>query len=163
MAERLLGLALKRDLPWGELLGFFVSIDWEHLFSDSFLGALPSTAFDHCPLLLSTVFHFGAKKNFRFESFWTKIEGFEEAVQIAWHCHPSISDPLRRLDFMLKATGRALQSWSQRLVGNARQQIGLAKELIWWFDVAEEIRILSTWERWFRAELKKKMLGLCSL
>ena len=147
----------------GRIDSIFVSIDWEHLFPDCFLRALPSTAFDHCPLLLSTVFHFGAKKNFWFESFWTKIEGFEEAVQIAWHCYPSISDPLRRLDFMLKSMGRALQSWSQRLVGIARQQIVLAKELIWRFDVAEEIRILSTWERWFRAELKKKMLDLCSL
>lgn len=109
------------------------------------------------------MFHFGAKKFVQFESFWTKIEGFDDAVKSAWHCDASISDPLRRLDFLLEATDRTLQSWSQRQVGNVRQQIGLAKEPIRQFDVAEENKLLSSWERWFQMELKNKMLGVCSL
>lgn len=42
-----------------------VSTDWELLFPSCFLRVLPSTASDHCPLLLSTVFLFDAKKMFR--------------------------------------------------------------------------------------------------
>lgn len=88
----------------------FVTADWETLFPDCFLRALPSTTSDHCPLLLSTVFQFGAKKRFCFESFWTKIDGFEATVQRAWYCPLAIQDPLRRLDYLLKATSRVLQS-----------------------------------------------------
>lgn len=71
-------------------------------------------------------------------------------------------DPLRKMDSLLKLTGGALQSWSQCRVSKVRQQILLAKELLWRFDLAEEKRLLSPLEHRFRNELKKKMLGLCS-
>lgn len=38
----------------------------------------------------------------------------------------------------------------------------MAKELICRLDLAEEKQLLSPWERWFRMELKRKLLGLCS-
>lgn len=140
----------------------FVSTDWEQLFPDSFLRALPSTASDHCPLLLSSVYLAGAKKRFQFESFWTRVEGFKEAVAVAWKCDDHIVDPLRRLNALLIATGRSLQSWSQSHCGSIRQQIGWLKELIDRLDLAEEKWPLSPWERWFRMKLKRKLLGLCS-
>lgn len=62
-----------------------------------------------------------------------------------------------------RATSRALQSWSQRRVRNVRQQILMAKELLWRLDLAEEKRILWPLEQWLRNQLKKKLLGLCSL
>jgi hypothetical protein len=48
-------------------------------------------------------------------------------------------------------------------VGNIRLQIEWAKELILRFDTAQEDRQLSPLEAWFRRELKRKYLGLCSL
>lgn len=39
----------------------------------------------------------------------------------------------------------------------------MAKELLGQFDLAEEKRFLWPLERWFPNELKKKLLGLCSL
>ena len=140
----------------------FVSTAWEDMFPDSFLRALPSTASDHCPLLLSTSFTFVTFKRFRFETFWFKLAGFQEAAKAAWRCDATIRDPIRRLDALFKATSKALQSWSQRNCGNVRQQIRMANELTWRFDLAEEKRLLSPWERWFRSALKKKLLGLCS-
>lgn len=86
----------------------FVSSNWEILFPDNFLQAVPSTTSDHCLLLLSSVFLFSGKKRFRFEAFWTKIDGFSEAVQVAWHCSSSTTDPLRQLHCLLKATSHAL-------------------------------------------------------
>lgn len=121
----------------------FITMNWEILFPDCFLRDLPSIASDHCPLLLSSVFCFGAKKFFQFESFWTKLPGFEQAVQDAWRCDPAIYDPLRRLDYMLRATSRGLQSWSHRQVGHVQSPISWAKELLWRFDVAEEDKLLS--------------------
>lgn len=74
-----------------------VSSEWEILFPASFLRALPSTASDHCPLLLSTAFIFGTHKNFHFESFWPKLEGFQDTVSKAWRGRARLSDPLRNL------------------------------------------------------------------
>lgn len=61
----------------------FVSPNWEALLPDCFLQALPSTASDHCPMLLSIAFQFAGKKRFRFESFWTKLVGFQVAAKAA--------------------------------------------------------------------------------
>lgn len=83
-------------------------------------------------------------------------------IHDAWQCKMIVLDPLHKLDSLLKLTNQALQSWSQRRVRNVRQQISLAKELLWRFDLVEEIRLLSPLERWLRCELKQKLLGLCS-
>lgn len=108
----------------------FVLIAWEALFLDCFLRALPSTASDHCPLLLSTLFAFASYKRFRFESFWFKLPGFQEAATAAWHCDVATRDPIRCLEMLLKATSKALQSWSHHNCVNVRQQIQMANELI---------------------------------
>lgn len=140
----------------------FASADWLLLYPACFLRPLPSKASDHCPMLLSTVYRFEPKKSFRFESFWSKIEGFSNVVQAAWQCPQNINDPFRRIDWLLKNTARALQRWSQCQLGNICQQIKWAKELLWLFDVAKESRVLASMECWFRAALKKRLLGLCS-
>lgn len=76
---------------------------------------------------------------------------------------PAHLDPLSRLGFLLAKTARALQSWSDRRIGNVRRQLLLAKELILRLDVAQESRLLSDEEFAFRAELKLIVLGLASL
>ena len=117
---------------------------------------------DHCPLLLSMAFLMGAKRRFRFASFSTRVEGFQEAVAEAWKCNNPMADPIRRLHTLLTTIGHALQCWSKRQCGSIRQQTGMAKEAPCRLDLAEENQLLSPWERWLRMELKKKMLGLCS-
>lgn len=144
------------------LIRVLVSTDWESLFPACFLRALPATVSDHCPLLLSTSFCFGVKKRFRFETFWPKLDGFLDAVRRGWKDDTGRSDPLRKLDYLLRSTSKALQSWSQRSIGHIRQHILMAKDLIGCFDLAEETRLLLPLKIWFRKELKKKRLGLCS-
>jgi hypothetical protein len=57
-----------------------------------------SSISDHAPLLLSLSAGFRPKQRFRFELFWAKLDGFQEAVQEAWKCDPAITDPFKRLD-----------------------------------------------------------------
>ena len=67
------------------------------------------------------------------------------------------------LENKLKATAKALQSWSDRWIGNVRLQLAIAREVIGRLDVATESRSLSEEEHALRKLLKKKLLGLCSL
>lgn len=52
-------------------------------------------------------------KWFRFELFWMKLDGFQDAVREAWVCSDDILDPFKRLDCLFRNTARALQAWGQ--------------------------------------------------
>jgi hypothetical protein len=75
-----------------------VTIDWELAFPNALLQALSSSVSDHTPLHLSMDACYRPKKRFKFETFWLRLEGFEEAVTEGWRCHNSIVDPFIRLD-----------------------------------------------------------------
>lgn len=126
-----------------------ISSDWEDLFPQSFLKALPTTISDHCPLLLSTCPCLPRKGRFHFENFWCKLDGFTEVVQETWSKPCQIRDPISRLDHKLRLVARALTSWSDKKVGNVKLQMEMARELIGKFDKAEEVRQLSLQERYF--------------
>ncbi|KAM0889934.1 hypothetical protein ACQ4PT_027390 [Festuca glaucescens] len=101
-------------------------------------------------------------RRFHFEPFWPQIPDFHDVVQDAW-AEPAYGNPVTVIDHKLRTLGRRFKSWSDKNVGNIRMQIECAKELIFRFDVAQESCQLSRIEAWFRRELKKKYLGLCSL
>lgn len=67
------------------------------------------------------------------------------------------------LNNKLRITGKKLQRWSDKWIGNVRLQIAIALELILRLDVAMDSRELSTVEFELRKTLKRKLLGLCSL
>jgi hypothetical protein len=55
---------------------------------------------------------FRSKRRFRFEKFWTKLEGFAEVVEGSWGASEAAAtspDPLRRLDRKLRKLARDLQ------------------------------------------------------
>jgi hypothetical protein len=62
----------------------------------------------------------------------------------------------------LKNTTRQLRSWNDKQVGCVKLQLVLARELIFRFDMAMELRQLSEFERQLRARLKLAYLGLAS-
>jgi hypothetical protein len=103
---------------------------------------------------------FRPKRRFKFESFWLKLEGFDEAVREAWVCDPNIVDPFRRLDALFRNAAERLQSWGQKRVGNIKLNIAIANTLILRLDVAQERRILTPMEIWLRRMLKQAVLGL---
>ena len=122
---------------------WFCSVDWDDMHPDASLSAVSSSLSDHCPILMSTAVRFFAKKRFRFERFWLKLEGFEEVVRASWDSAGAPADPLEKIDFKLRRLARELQSWSQKFVGNIRDKILMANEIILRLEVAQENRQLS--------------------
>lgn len=140
-----------------------VSLDWEEMYRDCHLQALSSEASDHCPLLLQTNMSLHAKPRFHFELYWSKTLGYQEALITGWKCAPNITDPLRRLDAMLRNLKRELQSWASTRIGNVREQLLMARDVIFKLDRAAERRELSDGEFELCKALKIKCLGLSSL
>jgi hypothetical protein len=62
----------------------FCSVDWELLFPNV-LQSTDSHDSDHCPLILGLSDNKSGRRRFHFESFWTKIEGFQDTVIVAWN------------------------------------------------------------------------------
>jgi hypothetical protein len=104
-----------------------------------------------------------SKPRFHFETFWPKTTGFQEAIVRGWVCATTITDPLRRLDVLLRNLKRELQKWAASRIGNVREQLLMARGLILKLDQASERRALSDEEFELRKTLKLKCLGLSSL
>jgi hypothetical protein len=66
---------------------------------------------DHCPLVMQGMAAFSFYKGFRFEAFWTKIDGFNEMVQQAWTSSVRSSDAILRLHVKMTRTAKALLIW----------------------------------------------------
>lgn len=154
----------ERDRPTLELLDrMFACCDWFVSFPNHVLRPLSSDCSDHCPLLLQLLALPGAKRRFRFESFWTKLPGFLDVVAAAWAPPVSNADPFRVIDVKLQKVAKALQSWSNTKVGSVRLQLAMAREVILRFDQAQDVRPLLEWELALRKSLKLRVLGLASL
>ena len=85
------------------------SVDWEDKFPNCLLQSLASEDSDHCPLLLGLQNNKVGRRRFHFESFWTKLDGFQEAVAAAWMSVPTGSCPYLTLSQKFKATAKGLQ------------------------------------------------------
>jgi hypothetical protein len=140
-----------------------VSVDWDLQNPDALLQALSSSASDHAPLLLSLNAGHKPKRRFRFERYWEKLDGFEEAIQEGWRCDDSFADPFQRLNELMRNSASHLQAWSQRSVGNIKLKIAIANLVIHKLDSALDRRSLSAEERWLRRTLKLILLSLSSL
>lgn len=62
----------------------FCCVNWEEIFPDAVLQSTASVVSDHCPLVLGMQVASAGKLRFHFESFWTKLPGFMDAVQLNW-------------------------------------------------------------------------------
>jgi hypothetical protein len=142
---------------------WFGSVEWDDLHPEASLTALSSSLSDHCPILMTSASSLPLKRRFRFESFWTKLDGFLDEVAALWASGPVSENPLFNLDRKLRCLSRGLQRWSQRKVGSIRDLMLMANELISRLDVAQESRALSPDEGGLRCGLKRRVLGLASL
>ncbi|KAE8766449.1 hypothetical protein D1007_43285 [Hordeum vulgare] len=106
--------------------------------------------------------HFLDKKRFRFEVFWTKLEGSEDAIKEAWQCDNDIVDLFKRLDALFQNTMTFLQAWGQHKAGNIKIFMEVENWVIFRFDHTQEVRLLSGQELWLRRSLKLALLGMAS-
>jgi hypothetical protein len=139
---------------------FFYTSDWDVSFPSAILQALPSSISDHAPLLLLGAEDIPKYSTFRFESFWLRMEGFQEIVQGAWAGEVPSADPIRRFHVKLERTAKALKRWHRNFFGPLRLQLAIAREVIGRLDIAQESRALSSAERQLRLSLRSKILGI---
>ena len=73
------------------------SAESEQLFPNCLLRSEATDGSDHCPLLLGMNVIQPSKARFHFEAFWTKLDGFQEAVESAWASEATSSCPFDTL------------------------------------------------------------------
>ena len=59
----------------------------------------------------------------RFETIWTRFDGFMQVVCDAWVCPLQNADAFRVLDHRLRNTAKALKSWSMKNIGSIKLQL----------------------------------------
>jgi hypothetical protein len=121
--------------------------DWEDIFPNCILQSQASEVSDHCPLLLGLREGVPGKRRFHFESFWTKLDGFHDAVEASWRELINSSCPLERISLKLKRLTKALQSWSQRQVGHMSTQHAIAYEILHRLEIAGDSCALNSEEK----------------
>lgn len=164
LVGRLFTWSSERVQPTLELLDrMFATADWFLAFPNHVLKPLSSDCSDHCPLLLQLLAASGAKRRFRFESFWVKIPGYADVIASAWAPNLTDADPFRVLDFKLRNVAKALRAWSNTKIGSIRLQLSMTREVILRFDAEQDRRVLHPWEASLRRSLKLQVLGLASL
>jgi hypothetical protein len=142
---------------------FLATTEWHGKFPQANLQAIGIMTSDHCPLVMQGCSDFGFYRGFRFEAFWTKIDGFGEVVQQAWTSSVSSSDAILRLHVKMVRTAKALKIWSRKTVGNFKVQLAIIQTVLTFLEKAQESRQLSGDELEFRRSLKLKILGLVSV
>jgi len=122
------------------------SSSWEQLFPESLLQSTAAGISDHCPLILGLRDNARCRGRFHFESFWPSLDGFKEVVANAWAAPVLGMCPIEQLTAKFKGLTTALQSWSQKMVGNANTKLHQARELLHQLDIAQDNRPLSDLE-----------------
>ncbi|XP_066374880.1 uncharacterized protein [Miscanthus floridulus] len=115
------------------------SVDWEEKFPNCLLQSMASNDSDHCPLLLGLRDNKDGRRRFHFEAFWPKLEGFQEAVSVAWNSVAAGPCPFITLDLKFKAVCKGLQSWSDKKVGHINSQLVLAREILHQLEIAQDL------------------------
>jgi hypothetical protein len=92
-----------------------------------------------------------------------KGPGYLDAVAAGWNYPVHNANAFCMLDVKFRNMARVLKSWSQKFIGNIRFQLGVAKEVIFQLERAQESRALSAEEQVLRHEFNFKCLGLDSL
>jgi hypothetical protein len=139
-----------------------VSRDWDLAFPQFQLTPASSNVSDHCPMLLSKMErkHY---QGFRFEAHWLQHDDFMSIVSTAWEKPVRSADAIRVLHTKLCRTAKALRKWNRGLVRWAKMVSGIADEVIFSLDVAQEDRELSGEEKQLRSFLKSKLLGIAAI
>jgi mannosylglycoprotein endo-beta-mannosidase len=139
-----------------------VSRDWDLAFPQFQLTPASSNVSDHCPMLLSKMEckHY---PGFRFEAHWLQHDDFASIISMAWEKPFRSTDAIRVLHTKLCRTAKALRKWNRGLVRWAKMVSGIADEVIFSLDVAQEDRELSGEEKQLRPFLKSKLLGIAAI
>jgi hypothetical protein len=100
----------------------FVSTCWDALFPASSLASKPRVGSDHTPLIVDIwALKIPHVKQFRFENWWLKIEGFEHMVAKFWQAPCHLQNSLDRWQFKIRNTRKGLKGWSANIESAQRK------------------------------------------
>jgi hypothetical protein len=109
---------------------FLATTEWHDIFPQADLQDIGTMTSDHCPLIMQGLSAFSFYRGFRFEAFWTKIDGFNEVVQQAWTSSVRSTDAILRLHVKMTRTAKALKIWRQKIVGNIKVQLAIIQTVL---------------------------------
>jgi hypothetical protein len=127
----------------------FYTPGWEDLFRNPIVQPLSSVVYDHYPLLVTPISFPKLRPSFKFESFWTGMEGFYDCVKEAWGREvPANQDALATLHIRPSRTSKALKAWSKNIM--SRVKIAMA---IWGRLSHNLIKLRRVGSLWKKKEL----------
>jgi hypothetical protein len=92
------------------------------LFPASSLSSKARVGSDHTPLIVDTsALKIPHDKQFRFEKWWLKIEGFEQVVAKFWQAPCHLQNSLDRWQFKMRNTRKGLKGWSANIESSQRK------------------------------------------
>jgi hypothetical protein len=118
---------------------------------------------DHTPLLLQGELDHYCNPSFRFENFWTDMQGFQEVVHEAWGRPVNTELPIKRLHVKLARAAKSIKKWHREKIGDTKLQLAIIKEVILQLEAAQESRALTSQEAELRRRLKIRCTGLATI
>jgi hypothetical protein len=122
----------------------FVSTCWDGLFTSCSVNVKPGLGSNHAPLIVdSRAIKPPVNKQFRFEKWWLKVDGFEQVVNKFWNAPCHLSKAIDCWQFKIRNLRKGLKGWSINLEAeqkNKKQHLVAEYDLL---DVLSESQPLS--------------------
>jgi hypothetical protein len=100
----------------------FVSTCWDSLFPSCSVIAKPRLGSDHVPLLVdSGAIKPPVHKQFRFEKWWLKVDGFEHVVEKFWNSPCHLHKAIDRWQFKIRNLRKGLKGWSSNFEADQKR------------------------------------------
>jgi hypothetical protein len=90
-----------------------ISVCWENLFPACSVRTLPRVGSDHTPLVVDTgALKIPNSKQFRFEKWWLKVDGFDQVVAKFWNTPCHHKKAIDRWQFKIRTLRKGLKGWN---------------------------------------------------
>jgi hypothetical protein len=101
----------------------FVSTCWEKMFPACSVIAKARLESDHTPLIVDTgAFKAPSNKQFRFEKWWLKVDGFDQMVEKTWSAPCNFVKAIDRWQFKIRNLRKKLKGWNANLESDQKKK-----------------------------------------
>ncbi|KAK1310988.1 hypothetical protein QJS10_CPA08g00605 [Acorus calamus] len=146
---------MRDDPALARLDRVLIDMDWDDIFPGCEVRGLTRILSDHTPLFFSSQTSQRKPRKFHFESWWARVEGFDEVVRESWDADAGGRQGARRLAFKLRRLKHKLKVWGKQAKRQQTQKKNDLAVTIDEVDVAEDAGGLTEEER--RRRLQSRM------
>jgi hypothetical protein len=101
----------------------FVSTCWESLFPSCSVLVKPRLGSDHVPLIVdSGAIKLPVNKQFRFEKWWLKVDGFQQVVEKFWNSPFHLHKAIDRWQFKIRNLRKGLKGWDSNFEADQKKK-----------------------------------------